>query len=203
MKELLEWIKPSNEDQAHWLKNYIYKKKEIRTMNELIHRLSNTNNTEDKIKEFKEAAINWPNTAETRELCRQMKSAWNQKKKRKNSPLKNGEFSISQIAYNELKRRAKEEKMSLSKVIESALLGLDEARSENKQVKKLQKSLDLKEKELNRLSNIYKDKNRTLGNHENEFKARQEDLNHRINELELKEADLAKRITIHEMNVIQ
>jgi len=145
IKELLKWIQPSNEDQAHWLKNYIYKKKEIRTMNELIFRLSDINSTEDKIQEFKEVAINWPNTAETRELCRQMKSAWNQKSKRKKSPLKNGAFSITNKAYKELKRRAAEDKMSLSKVIENALLNEDEVREIVVQTKKLQKSLELKE----------------------------------------------------------
>ena len=130
-----------------------------------------------------------------------MKSAWNQKKKRKNSPLKNGEFSISNKAYGELKRLAEEEKMSLSKVIENALLGLEEARRESNQIKKLQKSLDLKEKELSMLIKENKNTNRILGHYKEESKALNDDLNHRIGKLELKEADLAGRITMHEMNI--
>ena len=148
IKELLKWIQPSNEDQAHWLKNYIYKKKEIRIMNELIFRLSEINTTKDKIIEFKKTAINWPDTAETRALCTLMKAAWNQKNKRKKSPLKNGEFSITDKAYKELKRLATEEKMSLSKVIENAILNLAEIRKKVVQTKKRQNSLESKEIKL-------------------------------------------------------
>jgi len=207
-KEQLAWITPKNEIQANWLLNYIYKKRATNFLKFVFLKIQEATTTEDKVKAFKEEASNSENTAETRELFRLMKSAWNQKKKRKKSPLKNGEFCISPEAYSELKWLSRKGEISQSKVIENALLDLNKTRKKNKEMEQLQKeitklqnSLTLKEEKLSNLIKVNTNKQRTLDHDRAYNDDLQNNLNHRIADLELKEADLAKRITMHEMNI--
>ncbi|WP_133012445.1 hypothetical protein [Marinomonas flavescens] len=139
MKKILKWINPQDTEQSEWLESYLEKKKEVQSLNRLTIRALGISNLEDKINAFKIASYNWPDTLETMAFCNRMKAAWNQYKKRKNSKLISGEFTISKEAYNELKRLAKQSKVSQSKIIESFLLQLKKNRTDEQLMNRVNK----------------------------------------------------------------
>ncbi|HBH7893875.1 hypothetical protein P3531_21510 [Vibrio parahaemolyticus] len=134
MKKRLEWIDKNDALMAQWLVGYI-------SQHEWIFPLNSGNETpSDYIDRFLKNAHSWEENAQTREQCRNMKSAWKSWKKRednrKNATIAEGSYTISITARKELERLAKRHNCSFSKVIESLLLNAKEIEHLQKAIKK-------------------------------------------------------------------
>ncbi|EJY4612592.1 hypothetical protein OGF91_003741 [Vibrio vulnificus] len=139
MKKRLEWINVNDELLGQWLVGYIQ-------LHKWAYPFKEGEETEHEyVKRFLEKALCWAETAQTREECRNMKSAWNGWKKRYENRMSKtvaeGSYTISMIARKELERIASLQGCSFSKVLDTLLRNA-------KEMDLLQKKLDryLKEK---------------------------------------------------------
>lgn len=150
MDKRLKWFNTSDDRQTTWLVTHLSK-------NNLPWGCSTPQNIDkdgqqktniEYASEFIEQAQFWPETADTREGCKNLKAAWKAWDKRdrnKDNPtFVEGSYSISVLARKELERLAKSETddNSFSTVIDTLLLNA-------KEVKHLQKQLNIKLKDAN------------------------------------------------------
>jgi hypothetical protein len=124
MVERLKWIVHKNELQAAWINDYVQNKRIFQGITLFFQPNSNNEANIKNVNIFIYHACRWDETSDTREIFRQMKTAWNQYLRRKRSKQKNGVFNISPAAYKELMLQCKLDKISQSQVIENALLNL-------------------------------------------------------------------------------
>tara|TARA_R110000764_G_scaffold190872_1_gene276131 strand:- start:130 stop:585 length:456 start_codon:yes stop_codon:yes gene_type:complete len=130
MVERLKWIVPTDEIQSAWINDYTQKNQKFQNITCFFELSLNNQANLNNVKKFINYAYMWHETSETRETCRQMKTAWKQYIKRKQSKQKNGVFNISPAAHKELMYWCKVNEMSQSEVIENALLYLKANRKE-------------------------------------------------------------------------
>ena len=140
MKKRLEWIDKNDALMVKWLIGYIQQ-------HGWDFQFHSGNETQiDYIERFLKSANSWEESAQTREQCRNMKSAWKGWKKRednrKNKTIAEGNYTISMAARKELEQLAKKNKCSFSKVIETLLVNA-------KDIEHLQKALNKPFKDRN------------------------------------------------------
>ncbi|PMG44094.1 hypothetical protein BCU90_23330 [Vibrio lentus] len=140
MKKRLEWIDKNDALMVQWLIGYIQQHGWVLLFN------SGSETQIDYIERFLKSANSWEESAQTREQCRNMKSAWKGWKKRednrKNKTIAEGNYTISMAARKELEQLAKKNKCSFSKVIETLLVNA-------KDIEHLQKTLNKPFKDKN------------------------------------------------------
>jgi hypothetical protein len=133
MIKRLSWIKINNENLIQWLYNYITTHSNLFPYfdNNVIHNSPNTPNIKiNLINAFLHQAKYWNETAACRETCRNMKSAWLIHERRKKFRISKSHVevshTISKKAKNHLDKLSKQNKMSLSQVVETSILNYDE-----------------------------------------------------------------------------
>ncbi|WP_146159024.1 hypothetical protein [Vibrio mediterranei] len=134
MKKRLEWIDKNDALMIQWLVGYI-------SQHEWIFPFKSGNETpSDYIDRFLKNAHSWEENAQTREQCRNMKSAWKSWKKRednrKNATIAEGSYTISIAARKELERLAKQQNCSFSQVIDTLLVKAKDIEHLQKAIKK-------------------------------------------------------------------
>ncbi|MEZ8067843.1 hypothetical protein [Vibrio sp. FF145] len=134
MKKRLEWINKNDELMRSWLVDYIQQHDWKPPFN------SKEETELDYIKQFLNDARFCAETAQTREECRNMKSAWNRWEKRynnrKSKTIVEGNYTISMVARKELERLAKQQTCSFSKVLDTLLRNAKEMESLQKKLEK-------------------------------------------------------------------
>ncbi|MGY6496206.1 hypothetical protein [Vibrio parahaemolyticus] len=134
MTKRLEWIDKNNELLTLWLVGY------IQQHHWAFPFYSDKQSPTEYVAQFIEKAHCWEETAQTREQCRNMKSAWKSWKKRddnrKNKTVIEGNYTISMAARKELEQLAKQQNCSFSKVIETLLLNAIEVEHLQKEINK-------------------------------------------------------------------
>ncbi|MDG2632482.1 hypothetical protein P7M35_21820 [Vibrio parahaemolyticus] len=134
MKKRLEWIDKNDELLTLWLVGYIQQHGWEPKFN------SDSESTTNYLAQFIEKAHYWEESAQTREQCRNMKSAWKSWKKREdnrnNKTIAEGNYTISMTARKELEQLAKRHNCSFSKVIENLLLNAKEIEHLQKEINK-------------------------------------------------------------------
>ena len=142
MRKRLDWIKPTDKVQSKWLLKYL-EKKAIFAPHDFMQSepFLGSSNMENFIKEFIDIAEKWPESLETKNICRLMREAWSQEKKRSKPSHKNGSFTISNKAFAELTYWAKTDRISQSKVIENVLLKMKNIRNLEVKITKLEKQI--------------------------------------------------------------
>lgn len=140
MKKRLEWIDENNDLMVQWLVRYIQQHESGAKFN-----YGHETQT-GYIKRFLKDASSWEENAQTREQCRNMKSAWKSWKKRVdnryNKTIAEGNYTISIAARKELERLAKQQNCSFSQVIDALLINA-------KDIEHLQRALNKSLKEVN------------------------------------------------------
>ncbi|WP_210444891.1 hypothetical protein [Vibrio crassostreae] len=134
MKKRLEWINKNDELMRSWLVDYIQQHDWKPPFN------SKEETELDYIKQFLNDARFCAETAQTREECRNMKSAWNRWEKRynnrKSKTVVEGNYTISMVARKELERLAKQQTCSFSKVLDTLLRNAKEMEFLQKKLEK-------------------------------------------------------------------
>ncbi|MDF4269333.1 hypothetical protein P3449_22105 [Vibrio parahaemolyticus] len=134
MTKRLEWIDKNDELLTLWLVGYIQQHSWEPKFN------SDCESTTNYLAQFIEKAHYWEESAQTREQCRNMKSAWKSWKKREdnrnNKTIAEGNYTISMTARKELEQLAKRHNCSFSKVIENLLLNAKEIEHLQKEINK-------------------------------------------------------------------
>lgn len=134
MKKRLEWIDKNDELLTLWLVGYIPQHNWALPFN------SDKQSRIEYVDQFIERAHCWEESAQTREQCRNMKSAWKSWKKREdnrnNKTIAEGNYTISMTARKELEQLAKRHNCSFSKVIENLLLNAKEIEHLQKEINK-------------------------------------------------------------------
>lgn len=144
MVKRLKWLTPGEDRQSTWLAKHLINnplKSGIPTL-KTPPPFSCYNSTNNFTKIFLECAYCWPETSNTREICKNLKAAWKSWDKRnkneKNPTFHESSYSISIKARAELERLAKgKTKKSLSSVIDTLLLDAVSIKTLQKQLNKV------------------------------------------------------------------
>jgi hypothetical protein len=144
MEKRLKWLNPDEDRQSAWLAKHLINnplKSDISILKSPPP-FSSYNSTNNFTKIFLECAYCWPETPNTREICKNLKAAWKSWDKRnkneKNPTFHESSYSISIKARAELERLAKgKTKKSLSSVIDTLLLDAVSIKTLQKQLNKV------------------------------------------------------------------
>ncbi len=149
MAKRLKWLSPNEDRQSTWLAKHLIKNP-LTWDNQFATMLtpSNSYNSDEEFAmAFLDCAYHWPESASTREICRNLKAAWKswdkRDKNKDNKSFAEGSYTISIKAKAELERLAKSmTTKSLSSVIDTLLL-------DAVSIKELQKKLSKRVNQTN------------------------------------------------------
>ena len=148
MKKRLEWIDKSDDVMIQWLLNYAQQHRWIYPNDR------KRDTPSQRLERFLKSAHGWEEHAETREQCRNMKSAWKSWKKREDNrnshAFSEGNYTISMAARKELERLAKRNNCSFSQVIDTLLKNA-------KELERLQRTLNKELEDTDVLATFFTD----------------------------------------------